>query len=296
MIVVKTYPNPSSHYRETVCCAGVDLDTGEWVRLYPITFRELAGRQFSKFQIIRCRVTRPANDNRPESWRVDQDSIVLEGAPIRAWPRRMALLPAPSGSLHEILEAQGRYGKSLGMFRPKRINRLTKRAAEPWNERQLAALRQEHLNLGTEMTRDLNELERIPWKFAYEFTCEDKRCRGHELSIIDWEIGAAYRNWKRAYGLEWEPKLRERFEQELPGRDLHLVVGNSAAHRGNFMVIGLVRPPRPKVDERYVQQTLDLVPQERAMAGVGVGLEAQQANALSLDERHEALELFPDKG
>jgi hypothetical protein len=299
LIVVKTYPNPSSHYRETVCCAGVDLDTGEWVRLYPITFRELAGRQFEKFQIIRCRVARPNNDNRPESWRVDQDSIVLEGDPIpdgpRGWARRMDLLPTPSATLHEIVEAQRRDGTSIGMFRPKRIVRLTKKSAEPWDERQKAALRQEHLNLGAELTRELNELEQIPWKFAYELFCDDAACTGHELSIIDWELGAAYRNWSRSYGPEWEEALRQKFERELPARDLHLVVGNLAAHHGSFVIIGLVRPPRPKVDGRYVQQSLDLMGQQRPMAGVGVGLEAKQADALRLQERHEALELFTDQ-
>jgi hypothetical protein len=105
LVVVKTYPNPSPRYVETVRSAGVDLETGEWVRLYPITFRALADRQFEKFQIIRCRVARRPTDNRPESWRVDQDTIELEGKPVPAgptgWVRRMALLPAPSTSLHE---------------------------------------------------------------------------------------------------------------------------------------------------------------------------------------------------
>lgn len=95
LVVVKTYPNPSSTYGETVCCAGVDLESGEWVRLYPITFRGLADRQFEKFQEIRCRATRPRDDTRPESWRVDQDSIELVGEPMKpalevgsaAWPR-----------------------------------------------------------------------------------------------------------------------------------------------------------------------------------------------------------------
>ena len=37
MITVKTYPNPSETYGETVCVAGVRLDRGapEWIRLYP---------------------------------------------------------------------------------------------------------------------------------------------------------------------------------------------------------------------------------------------------------------------
>jgi hypothetical protein len=41
MITVKTYPNPSETYGETVCVAGVRLDRGrpEWIRLYPVKFR-----------------------------------------------------------------------------------------------------------------------------------------------------------------------------------------------------------------------------------------------------------------
>ena len=41
LVTVKAYPNPSTKYVETVCCAGVDLPTGEWLRLYPIRYRDL---------------------------------------------------------------------------------------------------------------------------------------------------------------------------------------------------------------------------------------------------------------
>lgn len=41
LITVKSYPSPSRRYGETVCVAGVDLDSGRWVRLYPIPFRDL---------------------------------------------------------------------------------------------------------------------------------------------------------------------------------------------------------------------------------------------------------------
>lgn len=300
LIVVKTYPNPSSTYGETVCCAGVDLETGQWVRLYPITFRRLADRRFEKFQEIRCRATRPRDDTRPESWRVDQDSIELVGDPLparsRGWARRMARLPPPSRSLEEIRAAQAASGTSIAMFRPKEILRLVKRPAEPWTDKQKAYLRRQHLDLGADVSRTLSELEQIPWTFGYEFRCNDARCvRTHTLSIIDWEIGAAYRRWTRAYVQGWEAKLRQKFERDLPATDLHLVVGNLAAHHGTFVIIGLVRPPRPKVDGGYVQETLDLVGEERPMTGGRVGLEAEQADPLGADERHEPLELFPDQ-
>lgn len=302
LVVVKTYPNPSQSYGETVCCAGVDLDTRRWVRMYPITFRRLADRRFAKFQEIRCRVTRPRTDARPESVRVDQDSIELVGDPMptrgRGWMRRMAMLPPVSRSLEEIQAAQRADGTSLGILRPKEIIRLVKRKADPWTERERAYLRQEHLKLGEEASRELNELEQIKWSFSYQFRCDDDSClKPHTLKIIDWELGQAYRRWTRTYGDRWEEVIRQKFERELPATDLHLVVGNIAIHPRNFVIIGLLRPPRPKVaDGGFVQQTLDLMGEERPVAGVGVGLKAEQADAPGADDREEPIELFPDEG
>src|SRR5690349_14487056 len=84
LVVVKTYPTPSQSYGETVCCAGVDTETGRWVRMYPITFRRLTDRRFAKFQRIQCNATIPRNDSRPESLRIDNDSIQPIGSPMPA--------------------------------------------------------------------------------------------------------------------------------------------------------------------------------------------------------------------
>jgi len=298
LVVVKTYPNPSQKYGETVCCAGVDLDSGRWVRMYPIMFRRLAAK-FRKFQVITCRAARPRDDHRPESLRIDQDTIVLAGAPIstkEGWRRRLALLPPPSRSLEEIKAANDTAGVSIGMFRPKRIERFVIEKAEPWSEKQLAALHQGRLAFGEDDSAELRELEQIPWTFSYRFACDDEGCKGHELQIIDWEVGAAYRRWSRAYPGDWEERIRAKFGRELPAKDLHLVVGTMAAHPKSFIIIGLVYPPRPKVDSIHVQQTLDLMGQQRAVAGGRVSLEAQQADPLGGDDRNEALELFPDDG
>lgn len=40
LITVKTYPNPSVKYDELVCNAGF-IESGEWIRIYPIKFRQL---------------------------------------------------------------------------------------------------------------------------------------------------------------------------------------------------------------------------------------------------------------
>jgi hypothetical protein len=301
LVVVKTYPNPSHSYGETVCCAGVDLGTGRWVRMYPITFRQLAERQFAKYQLIECAATAPRGDKRPESLRIDQDSIRILDEPLPSgptgWRKRMALLPPPSMSLEEIRAAQAADGTSIGMFRPKQIERLVIEQSNPWTPRQESYLRQRRLGLGEVVAREMRELEHVPFTFSYRFRCDDARCStGHQLQILDWEIGQSYRRWSRTDPERWEDLIRRRYEQELPARDLQLVVGNLAKHHQSFVIIGLVRPPRPKVDGGNVQQTLDLMGEQRPMAGRRVGLEAEQADSLGGDEGDEPLEFFPDQG
>ena len=76
LMLVKTYPIPSSSYDEVVCCAGLDAETRQWVRMYPVNFRTLgADAKFKKWQFIEATWSAPSSDSRPESRRVHQDSI-----------------------------------------------------------------------------------------------------------------------------------------------------------------------------------------------------------------------------
>jgi hypothetical protein len=71
LILVKTYPHPSTKYQEVVCTAGV-TDQNEWVRLYPIDYRALPPQQwFEKHQWIEVKLapSGAANDKRKESRR-----------------------------------------------------------------------------------------------------------------------------------------------------------------------------------------------------------------------------------
>lgn len=300
LAIVKTYPTPSQAYGETVCCAGVDLDTERWVRMYPITFRRLADKTFAKYQVIECMATRSPKDSRPESFRVDQDSISLSGSPMPAgekgWPRRMALLPPASRSLEDIQDAQLAIGTSIGMLRPEHIDGLVIEKATAWTEKERSALAQQHLDLGAATSKQLRELEQIPFAFSYRFTCRDDRCGGHKLRILDWEIGQAYRDWSRTDPGRWEEMIRHKYESELPARDLHLVVGNLAAWRQTFVIIGLVTPPRVEMDSGYVQESLDLMGQQGPVTRSRIGLEAEQTDALGVDHGEDLLKLFPDEG
>lgn len=127
LITVKAYPNPSKKYKETVCCAGIDLSTDQWIRLYPIRFRYLkTHQQFNKYSIIEVSCSKSSNDARPESYRVDEDSIqvvdFIDTTNDKEWTRRKEIvLPTVSPSHCNIISESVSRDKSLGLFRPTNV-------------------------------------------------------------------------------------------------------------------------------------------------------------------------------
>src|SRR3990172_8108103 len=87
LITVKTYPIPSAKYDELVCTAGL-LESGDFIRLYPINFRELPqNQQFRKYQWIEVDVQKHiGSDVRKESYKPNCDTIGVLGEPIPANP------------------------------------------------------------------------------------------------------------------------------------------------------------------------------------------------------------------
>ena len=110
LITVKAYPTPSKKYGETVCCAGIEPSTHQWVRLYPIPFRDLDNdKKFKKYSVIRVTCRKAADDRRPESYRVDADSIeILEWWDTKhKWRcRKSVVLPTLSPSMCAVSQTQ----------------------------------------------------------------------------------------------------------------------------------------------------------------------------------------------
>ncbi|MGK7919010.1 MAG: hypothetical protein AB4080_03240 [Trichodesmium sp.] len=80
LIATKIYPSISQKYKETVCTAGVLLSEDEeplqWVRIYPIRFRQLDfDRRYPRWSIIRALIEKNDRDYRLESFLIDDSSI-----------------------------------------------------------------------------------------------------------------------------------------------------------------------------------------------------------------------------
>lgn len=248
LITVKAYPNPSKKYGETVCVAGIDTDKREWIRLYPIPFRDLdEDKKFKKYSIIKVKVHKPKDDKRPESYKIDAGSINVLGYldTKNKWDRRKRIvLSTLDKSMCEILRKSKKDDKSLGVFRPLNID-FECLKAKPKDE---MARKSCYAQLSL-FDRNKEAIENIPYDFRYKFYCHNEpSCPGHNYSIIDWEIGQAYRDWRMKYKSQdlLLEKIKERWLTRMCSEknDVFFFVGNMKRFRDNFMILGVFYPPK----------------------------------------------------
>jgi hypothetical protein len=248
LIATKTYPSISTKYKETVCTAGILLDGDEnplqWIRIYPIRFRLLDfDKRYPRWSIISAKIGRNDKDYRTESFRIDDNSlqIIRKLDTSNNWQERKSFIfPLRFRSIKEIQDQ----GKSLGIIKPKYIDKyFHKKTDREWSISQQASVNQ------LDLFEPQIDLEKIPYKFVYQFTDEDNL--SHKYSISDWEISELYRkcrNQSKLSGLDAEEealeKVRQKLEDDfLQNKDLYFIVGNLKNHVKSFMIIGLVYPP-----------------------------------------------------
>ncbi|MFA5135878.1 MAG: hypothetical protein WC489_00615 [Patescibacteria group bacterium] len=246
LVLVKVYPTPSNKYGETVCTAGITRDS-KWIRLYPVPYRDLPiDKHYDKFQWIKVKVT-PSNEmlRRPESHKIDASSIELLSKipPGSGWIERTKyFLPATSKSLEEIELKKQENGTSLGAFKPHTVKDfIIESDSGQWNEKQLKVLEQKSL-----FNQDKATLRKVPYKFRYIFTCNNKDCKGHDIQIFDWEAAQSYWRFKKLYKNEALvlKKLKKRWlDHFFKDRESYFVVGTDF-HWNKFMILTIVSPKR----------------------------------------------------
>jgi len=248
LVTVKAYPNPSTKYGETVCVAGVDTKTGKWVRIYPIPYRDLdESKKFKKYATIEVRTIKPTKDKRPESFQADAGSIKhIDYFDTKdKWERRKkVVLPTVDKSFCDIIKQNLATKKSLGMFKPKNVEFISCKAKSKDSKARESCYAQLSF-----FDKKKKAIEAIPYEFRYQFHCENEpSCPGHNLLIIDWEIGQAYRDWRHKYKPD-EHLLKMISKRWLdlmcaPKNDVYFFVGNMHRFPKTFMILGVFYPPK----------------------------------------------------
>lgn len=254
LIATKTYPSISTKYQETVCTAGILLSEEEnplqWIRIYPIRYRYLDfDKRYPRWAIVSAKIKRNDQDYRPESFKIDDNylEIIRKIDTTNNWQERKSIVLSLQFRSIADIQAQG---KSLGIIKPKSIERFfSKKTSREWNQKQQTVLNQ------LDLFEPNIDLEKIPYKFFYQFTDEDNV--PHKYSISDWEIMELYRKCRdrsQLLGLEAEQyaleKVRQKLEDDfLESKDLYFIVGNLKNHAKSFMIIGLFYPPLVKFNQ-----------------------------------------------
>lgn len=257
----KTRPELSHTYREIVCTGGVFRDSGKLVRLYPIPLRFMDDeRLFAKYQWIEADVMRNERDPRPESYKVKFGDIkVLDKVKTKKggdWSLRAPFVLQTQNvfaSVEALKERQAADGTSLGVVRPKCIKSITSQFVGASEKASLMARwddcrKQVELSLEGEAIRDVTPLQAPDYWYRIAFNCDDARCSGHEMKVLDWEVDAYY--WRRRHEKrESDDRAAKEVLKHLetvtgPQYDTRFFLGNINNHPQNFTIVGLWRPKR----------------------------------------------------
>lgn len=242
-ILVKAFPQPSEKHEETVCCAGITEDGQRLLRLFPIRFRRLPAEQrFGRFDLVELVATK-APDPRPESYRVDESSIRLveHGGRLTDASRLRLWSPFIAPSLRGLYAENLSNGRSLGIIKPDpgSVHFFVKPAKQASAADLQIAEQVRHAHQASLLEAPLVPLEKPDFAFEYEFK---SNAHSHgPMMIHDWEVQETHRQYKRRYGDDCMEHMRRMYGNELPARNLHLIMGTMLAHPRTFIIIGLLR-------------------------------------------------------
>jgi hypothetical protein len=256
LILGKTYPSYSMKYTENACTGGLREDTLEMIRLHPIPYRYLEeGNRFSAFQWIRAKITKHTSDPRPESYRIDDRDIKVEevvpGSEHRVRRRFLEKSPHFFQSLEELRERQQREDTSLGIVQPKEIlgcylERKSGKERQEWLEKEKAVLSQEVL-FGERM----KPIDFVGVRFKVKWRCDDTRCEGHDMALLQWGIHELYRKLIKDPDCEKKVINAMNRQLDLEKRDVFLFLGSFRGLQYNFGLMDSYSPSRKEQTELF---------------------------------------------
>ena len=253
MIWGKTYPELSKKHFETVCTAGV-LEDGRVVRLYPISYRYL-NDQFSLYQWINARIAKNPNDARPESYKIDCESIKI-GEVVKTtsdeWGRRAEIMfrnPAwVFETMEKLAEAQKANRTSIGVVAPRKIIKVE---VVPRSDDEKQSFQEKFEEIKKELSAKLLQIDMFEQSIPEEmktldflgsrlqvsWLCHNPDCNGHKMQVLDWGVCELQRRDGDATALKRMLELCN-----LEKYALRFFLGNLYLHPGSFMIVGMWYP------------------------------------------------------
>ncbi|MFI5160747.1 MAG: hypothetical protein ACHQHN_05685 [Sphingobacteriales bacterium] len=265
LITVTTYPQPSRSHDELVCTAGI-LESGEWIRIYPIPLSFLIDLKGNgkvnnvKYTWFELELRKRTDDFRPEShspvnYNFKDLQILARIDTENNWRERKTLVLknvyTNMGKL--IADSKSPKNVSLATFKPTTIVKLDweEEKSRDWKSEWTDLRKQGDLFAGVKDPGKL--IRKLPYKFFYIFT--DETGKERRLMIEDWEIGALY--WKCLRAAEGNEqvalqKVKEQYEDNFKkDKDVYFFLGTTKSWhkraKNPFMIIGIFYPKKEVV-------------------------------------------------
>ncbi|MDR3094116.1 MAG: hypothetical protein LBU62_05690 [Bacteroidales bacterium] len=263
LITVVTYPLPSRSYDELICTAGV-LETGEWIRIYPVPMKFLMGLRENgkmesfKYTWIELDLKKRTDDFRPESHspvHYNFNDIIISGKidTKSNWAERKKYCTVNIyTNLSKLIEdSKAPNNISLATFKPTKIIGLEiiKEESREWKD-EWKALRKQTDLFEPDRSPEI-QIRKLPYKFLYKFI--DDAGKESRLMIEDWEIGQLYWNCLAKYeGNESKAldMVREKYEKKfLKENELFFFLGTTREWhmrraKNPFVIIGVFYPKK----------------------------------------------------
>jgi hypothetical protein len=261
-ITVKTYPALSMKYDEIVCTAGINRQ-GQWVRIFPISYRKLEFyERYKKYQWIEFDLIKNEKDFRPESYRplslqiIPKEVIDSEKG---TWTRRKEIVLKDVQNDLEALIIKSKVRNnplSLATFKPTEIiDFVSEPVDREWDRDKLQKLRQ--MDFFTNENDVFKVVNKIPYKFSFIF--KDIKGKKSKMMIEDWETGQLFWNCLKAANGDEEiarQKVKQKyFDDFAQTKDLYFFLGTTQAYhyqaKNPFIIIGTFHP---KKEEQTLSQ------------------------------------------
>ena len=233
IILIKAAPQIGEKHGETVCCAGLDL-YGNWLRLYPVSFRHLEhSKKFSRWDRIKFNWRRPNDDMRPESRRVDQKSIEIVGK-LKPSEKESFL----ANSVVTSLTRERELGRSLALLRPEIIEFVVEKKSDAELNDEVKHF--ENIRAQADLfARKIASYRPCPYHFKYRYRTDDGERFG---TCQDWETEATFFKWSQDYGKENAlDKIRDVFGVDWPKKGMTLAMGTHSRYPDTWLINGVIR-------------------------------------------------------
>lgn len=247
----KTYPELSEKYQETVCTGGT-LESGKFVRIYPIPLRYMDHEsQFKKYQWITAKIKKSSEDPRPESYKVDINSIIIQEviAPDKfQWnDRRLLVFKDQSNifnSVSDLYTSREIYGTSIGFVKPKEIKEIYSKERNQDDYLQFlekfksSKEKKNQTSLFDQYTfEEIQDLQFLRHRIKVRWVANDNII--HDMSILDWEVCELMRKVGVAKTIE-----SVKVHLDLKVYDAGFFLGNFRKHPNRFGIGAIWYPKK----------------------------------------------------